>query len=135
MKALRHRFWHAQAWHTRGDSQRSGHHMSRSTASTQLGQSRARARLSGGLLVGLALVLAAILAAIAYVGFVLLWPRWPAATAAPDAPALPITVAGVVFNLPPAAIRVPQQRRAGALERVDLAFMWPTLAPPDPAAK
>jgi hypothetical protein len=65
----------------------------------------------------------------------LLWPRWPAAMVAPDAPALPITIAGVAFNLPPAAIRVPVQRRPGAHERIDLAFLWPSLAPPDPQAK
>src|SRR6202007_600260 len=52
----------------------------------------------------------------------------------PDAPPLPVTFAGVGFNLPPAAIRVPVQRRPGAHERVDLAFLWPSLAPPDPAA-
>jgi hypothetical protein len=54
---------------------------------------------------------------------------------APDAPALPITIAGVAFNLPPAAIRVPVQRRPGAHERIDLAFLWPSLEPPDPHAK
>ena len=54
---------------------------------------------------------------------------------APDAPSLPITVAGVAFNVPPAAIRIPVQRRPGAHERVDLAFLWPSLEPPDPHAK
>jgi len=67
-----------------------------------------------------------------YIGYVL-WPRWP--TPRLDAPALPITVAGVAFNLPPAAIRVPVQRRPGAQERVDLAFLCPSLEPPDPDAK
>src|SRR5882762_10368666 len=42
---------------------------------------------------------------------------------------------GVAFNLPPAAIRVPVQRRPGTQERVDLAFLWPSLEPPDPNAK
>jgi hypothetical protein len=59
-----------------------------------------------------------------------LWPRWPAMTLAGDAPMLPITVAGVAFNVPPGAMRVPVQRRAGAHERVDLAFLWPSLEPP-----
>jgi hypothetical protein len=59
-----------------------------------------------------------------------LWPRWPAMTLAGDAPMLPITVAGVAFNVPPGAMRVPVQRRAGAHERVDLAFVWPSLEPP-----
>jgi hypothetical protein len=59
----------------------------------------------------------------------LLTPTW---TQAPlDAPPLPVTVAGVVFNVPPAAIRMPVQRRAGAQERVDLAYRWPDLLPPD----
>jgi hypothetical protein len=72
------------------------------------------------------------LAALAYVGYVL-WPRWPAPRV--DAPTLPITVAGVAFNLPPAAIRRAAQRRSGTHERVDLVFLWPSLEPPDPAAK
>src|SRR5262249_43189789 len=80
-----------------------------------------------------------VLAAVAFMLLVsagyLLWPRWPATVAGPDAPALPITVAGVAFNVPPAAIRVRVQRRPGAHERVDLAFLWPSLAPPDLDAK
>ena len=62
-----------------------------------------------------------------------LWPRWPDAPAAADAPALPVTVNGVLFNVPPQAMRVAVQRRAGAQERIDLVFVWPSLAPPDPA--
>jgi hypothetical protein len=61
--------------------------------------------------------------------------RWPGPSSAPDAPSLPISVGGLVFNVPPAAIRVPLQRRAGAQGRLDLAFLWPALVPPDPAAK
>jgi len=72
--------------------------------------------------------------AVVYIGYVL-WPRWPGPPVGPDAPALPITVAGVTFNVPPAAIRVPVQRRPGTHERVDLAFLWPSLEPPDPNAK
>jgi hypothetical protein len=64
----------------------------------------------------------------------LLWPVWPDAVAI-DAPALPITVGGVAFNVPPAAIRAPVQRRPGAQERIDLAFQWPSLDPPLPAVK
>ena len=62
-----------------------------------------------------------------------LWSRWPTPAPQSAVPALPITVAGVAFNLPPAAIRVPVQRRPGAHERVDLAFLWPSLQPPDPS--
>ncbi|HZP78656.1 MAG TPA: hypothetical protein VFB45_21130 [Pseudolabrys sp.] len=73
--------------------------------------------------------------AIAYVGYVL-WPRWPAEPPVTlDAPALPITVSGVAFNIEPAAIRMPVQRKPGAHERVDLAYLWPSLTPPDPAVK
>jgi hypothetical protein len=65
----------------------------------------------------------------------MLWPRWPTAKAAIDAPALPITVGATLFNVPPGAIRRAVQRHAGAHERLDLAFLWPSLTPPDPAAR
>lgn len=91
------------------------------------GSSRASLRLP--LIVSLALALLAV----GYVAFVL-WPRWPGDDAL-NAPALPITVAGELFNVPPAAIRLPTQRHAGPQERLDLAFLWPSLSPPDPAAK
>src|SRR5438477_2122898 len=89
---------------------------------------------SAGLLFALTTLVAVIMFAAAFVALVL-WPRWPGTAVAPDAPTLPITVGGVLFNLPPAAIRVPMQRHPGAQERVDLAFLWPSLDPPDPAAK
>jgi hypothetical protein len=102
----------------------------------QLGQQRGRQqqrRRSGGPFSLLFIAFAMIaLGAFGYVGYVL-WPRWPAPRL--DAPALPITVAGVAFNLPPAAIRRTGQRRSGAHDRVDLVFLWPSLEPPDPAAK
>lgn len=89
---------------------------------------------SAGLLFALIVLIVLIIGAAAFVALVL-WPRWPAATVAPDAPALPVTVGGVLFNVPPAAIRVPMQRHAGAQERLDLAFLWPSLEPPGAAAK
>ena len=66
-------------------------------------------------------------------GFILhvLWPGWQGPPLGPNAPALPVTVAGVAFNVPPAAIRVSLQRQPGAHERIDLAFLWPSLQPPD----
>lgn len=70
----------------------------------------------------------------AYIAYVL-WPRWPNATATPTAPALPVTVGEVTFNVPPAAIRAPMQRRPGIYERLDLSFRWPSLEPPDAATK
>ena len=72
-------------------------------------------------------------AALGYIGF-LLWPRWPAAGVM-DAPALPISVEGVLFNVPPAAIRIPVQRHAGAQPRLDLVFLWPELTPPQAGLK
>jgi hypothetical protein len=94
----------------------------------------ATARVGFGVLIALSAGACLGAAALAYVTF-LLWPRWPGLPAPLDAPPLPITVAGVGFNVPPAAIRVPLQRRPGAQARLDLAFVWPTLLPPDPAAK
>lgn len=97
-------------------------------------RSHARRRTPHALL--LPVVVFGTLAAIA-LGFIayVLWPRWPGATVAPDAPAFPITIHGVAFNVPAAAVRVPVQRRPGAHERIDLVFLWPSLEPPDPAAK
>src|ERR1051325_6515200 len=95
---------------------------------------RKRAGASAGLLFALATLIFLIVGAAALVALVL-WPRWPGPAVTPDAPALPITVGSVLFNVPPAAIRVSMQRHSGALERLDLAFLWPSLAPPDPSAK
>jgi hypothetical protein len=69
-----------------------------------------------------------------FVSFVL-WPTWPSGPIPLDAPAIPVTVANVLFDIPPAAIRAAVQRRAGPQERIDLVFMWPSLAPPQAAGK
>ncbi len=99
---------------------------------------RPKAAARRGSAMGLAFAIVAlavvIVAAAAFVALVL-WPRFPATTAAPDTPALPVTVGGVLFNVPPNAIRVAMQRRPGAQERLDLAFLWPSLAPPAPDAR
>ncbi len=68
-------------------------------------------------------------AAAAFVSYVL-WPTWPGTPAPLDAPAIPITVAGVLFDVPPAAIRAAVQRHPGRQDRIDLAFNWPSLTPP-----
>jgi hypothetical protein len=81
-----------------------------------------------GVLAGVSII------ATAFITYVL-WPRWPGPVTDPDAPALPIIVAGVTFNVPPAAIRAAVQRRAGSHDRIDLSFRWPSLEPPDPNAK
>ena len=77
---------------------------------------------------------AALSLTIAFVAYVL-WPRWPGETVALNAPSVPISVAGVVFNIPPAAIRNPIARKPGTQERIDLVYLWPSLNPPDPAVK
>jgi hypothetical protein len=76
----------------------------------------------------------AVLLAAFYIAYVL-WPRWPQAQVSPDAPALPIVIGGATFNIEPAAIREAIERRPGVQDRVDLVYLWPSLAPPDPAAK
>lgn len=91
---------------------------------------RRGARAHGiGVIAGIVAAACLGVAALGYVGF-LLWPRWPEAMAAPDAPTMPISVNGVVFNVPPASVRVAMQRRPGAQVRLDLSFMWPDLSPP-----
>jgi hypothetical protein len=95
-------------------------------------QPRQRLRRAHSLLaLPFALLIGVILGGAVFVSYVL-WPTWPGAPVAPDAPALPITVAGVLFNVPPAAIRVAVQRQPGPHDRVDLAFVWPSLTPPTP---
>jgi hypothetical protein len=79
-------------------------------------------------LVGFGALLAASAGFITYV----LWPTWPNAQVALDAPTLPITVGDMLFQVPPAAIRATVQRHAGPQERIDLAFLWPSLKAPQP---
>lgn len=73
------------------------------------------------------LIVAATTACVSY----LLWPTWPSDQPVVDIPALPITVGGVLFEVPPAAIRAKLQRHAGQHERIDLAYSWPALTPPN----
>jgi hypothetical protein len=63
----------------------------------------------------------------------LLWPTWRA-TSADDPSRLPITIGSALFNVPAKAIRMRMQRRAGPQERIDLAFAYPSLLPPEPQA-
>lgn len=69
--------------------------------------------------------------AFAYVIYAL-WPRWPDAPPDADAPALPIVIGDVLFQIPSAAIRQKVQRRSGIQERIDLAYLWPSLEPSAP---
>jgi hypothetical protein len=90
-----------------------------------------RRRMARGLMLLPMLLLAGVVAlAASYVSYVL-WPRWPEPALAPNAAALPIMVGEVTFNIPPGAIRVAVQRKAGVQERVDLVFLWPSLTAPD----
>lgn len=75
---------------------------------------------------GLVLLAAAAGGVVSY----LLWPTFPSTPAELDAPSIPVTVGGVLFNVPPRAIREKVQRHPGQQERIDLAFEWPSLSPP-----
>ena len=69
--------------------------------------------------------------AIALVAY-LLWPTWGTeSSSSPER--LPVSVAGTLFNVPPAAIRMKIQRHTGPQERIDLSFVYPSLEPPDGA--
>lgn len=82
-----------------------------------------------GLWSAIAIVALLMAAAGTFVSYVL-WPSWPTSGVPLDAPAIPMTVAGTLFNVPPAAVRAAVQRHPGAHERIDLVFLWPSLAPP-----
>jgi hypothetical protein len=98
---------------------------------TLLAREPLRRRAGRGGIVALSVLFVAGIAALAVAAIYLLEPHWAELAAPADAPPLPIMVAGVVFNVPAAAIRIPVQRRAGPQERIDLAYRWPELTPPD----
>ncbi|MFX9089419.1 hypothetical protein ABTN55_19920, partial [Acinetobacter baumannii] len=60
----------------------------------------------------------------------LLWPTWGTDPARGPA-RIPVSVGGTLFNVPAAAIRRKIQRHSGPQERVDLAFIFPSLEPPE----
>ena len=100
-----------------------------------IGRPPRRRRRGGGLLwLPFAALAAIVIAAGCFVSYVL-WPTWSGKAIPLDAPALPVTVAGVLFDVPPAAIRAAVQRQPGPHERVDLVFLWPSLEPPAPLDK
>src|SRR5207244_3222697 len=126
------------AWHTPPDSAFKETALAilaqeRSAAARRTIQRRPRSG-HGPLLAPLSVFGAVVVIAALYVAYVL-WPRWPDAPIALDAPSLPIVISGTTFNIEPAAIRMSVQRRPGAHERVDLSYLWPSLQPPDPAVK
>lgn len=75
---------------------------------------------------GLLLLAAAAAGIVSY----LLWPTWPSTSVSLDAPSIPVTIGGVLFDVPPRAVREKVQRHPGQQERIDLAFDWPALTPP-----
>ena len=92
--------------------------------------SRHKSRRTHGLFtLPFVIVVILVAAAAVFVSYVL-WPTWPSRPTTLDAPAIPITVAGELFDVPPAAIREAVQRHPGQQERIDLAVEWPSLAPP-----
>jgi hypothetical protein len=99
------------------------------------GRRSARGRRAGESLL-LYIVLVLISLGVTALGLVVyaLWPSWPESPADADAPALPITVGGVLFNVPPQAMRVAAQYSPGAQARIDLVYLWPSLTPPDDTA-
>jgi len=86
-------------------------------------------RKTRSLLLPLVLLFAVSSALVSFISYVL-WPTWPKAATAVDTPSLPVVVAGTLFNVPPPAIRASVQRQPGTHERIDLVFLWPSLAPP-----
>lgn len=97
-------------------------------------RSTSRARAGFRLVLALGLTALLVVGAGTFVSFVL-WPTWSGAAVPLDAPAIPVTVAGVLLDVPPAAIRVAVQRQPGPHERLDLAFLWPSLTPPPTESK
>jgi hypothetical protein len=66
------------------------------------------------------------IAAVAY----LLWPTWRAQPVG-DPDRTPVSIGDTLFNVPTKAFRVKFQRHSGPQERVDLAFLYPSLTPPE----
>ena len=72
------------------------------------------------------LIAALAVTAVAY----LLWPTW-AAKALDNNERLPVSIGETLFNVPAPAFRMKVQRHSGPQERVDLIFVYPSLAPPE----
>ncbi len=85
---------------------------------------------SGGHMIPIVLGCAVTSGAMALVAY-LLWPTWGAdASSSPGR--LPVSIGATLFNVPTMAIRMKIQRHSGPQERVDLAFAFPSLEPPEP---
>src|SRR6478752_4112102 len=97
-----------------------------STAQHIARDSRERSR---GHMIPIVLGCAVAASAVAVVGY-LLWPTWGADASSSPA-RLPVSIGATLFNVPTMAIRMKIQRHSGPQERVDLAFVFPSLEPPD----
>jgi hypothetical protein len=90
---------------------------------------RSRGKPPAGHLIPLLSAVMIAMPAIAAVAY-LLWPTWT-----PKAPdnneRLPVSIGQTVFNVPKRAFRVKIQRHSGPQERIDLNFLYPSLATPD----
>jgi hypothetical protein len=102
--------------------------------SQAISQTALRRKRRSVLTLPFALLAFLVLAAGTFVSYAL-WPTWTRNAVSPAAPEVPITVSGVLFEVPPAAIRIAFQRQPGPQERIDLAFQWPSLTPPPADAK
>jgi hypothetical protein len=96
-----------------------------------LSRSTARGWYNRNHVIPIVLASAVTAGAIALVAY-LLWPTW-AAEGSSSPERLPVSIAGALFNVPSAAIRMKIQRHSGPQERIDLSFTFPSLEPPEAA--
>src|SRR6478609_6570505 len=119
--------WHIRQDDSPGSSSTDASFMTLLSTAQHLARDTRRDPRSHMMLIMVAITVTA--GAIALVAY-LLWPTWVARPAsAPDR--LPVSVGATLFNVPTAAIRRKIQRHSGPQERVDLAFAFPSLEPPD----
>jgi hypothetical protein len=112
-----------------GDSKLSGDVPRMTLLSTAQHFARASRRNPRAHLVPIVIAATLTAGAIALVAY-LLWPTWGTDPArGPER--IPVSVGGTLFNVPSAAIRRKIQRHSGPQERVDLAFIFPSLEPPE----
>jgi hypothetical protein len=89
------------------------------------GVSRQPRRGHLGPLLASALIAAMATTSVAY----LLWPTWTSQERNPSE-RLPVSIGETVFNVPAGAFRRKVQRHSGPQERIDLNFLYPSLATP-----
>ena len=90
---------------------------------------RSRGKPRAGHLIPLLAAVVITMPAIIAVAY-LLWPTWTP-KARDNNERLPISIGQTVFNVPERAFRVKIQRHSGPQERIDLNFLYPSLATPD----